>query len=242
MRHEGQRGLAPPRRPAAVGRRRRAGRRRGPVRDREGRQLGELDAVPRQVRRRTKTYPTLEAFQKQTGIKATYAEDIEDNDTYYGKIQAQLKQGQDIGKDMIVLTDWMAGRLVRQGYVQKFDKAAIPNAKNILPTLQNVELRPGPAVHADLAVRVRRHRLQQGRRSTGRSETVDDLWRPDLKGRVEVLVGVARHPRAHHAQPGHRHRQAEFPGAVRQGAGRARDPARRTARSARSRATPTRRT
>ena len=49
-----------------------------------------------------KHYPTLEAFTKQTGIKATYAEDIDDNDTYYGKIQAQLEQGQDIGKDVIV--------------------------------------------------------------------------------------------------------------------------------------------
>ena len=41
---------------------------------------------------KTKKYPTLEAFQKKTGLKATYAEDIDDNDTYYGKIQAQLKQ------------------------------------------------------------------------------------------------------------------------------------------------------
>src|SRR6185295_20046457 len=81
---------------------------------------------------KTKTYPTLVEFTKQTGIKATYAEDIEDNDTYYGKIQGQLKNGQDIGKDVIVLTDWMAARMVRQGYVQKLDKANIPNWTNIL--------------------------------------------------------------------------------------------------------------
>ena len=59
---------------------------------------------------KTKKYPTLEAFQKQTGIKATYAEDIDDNDTYYGKIRGQLQNGQDIGKDVIVFTDWMAAR------------------------------------------------------------------------------------------------------------------------------------
>ena len=53
----------------------------------------------------TKKYPTLEAFQKQTGIAATYAEDIEDNDSYYGKVSGQLKNGQDIGKDIIVMTD-----------------------------------------------------------------------------------------------------------------------------------------
>ena len=82
----------------------------------------------------TKTYPSLEAFQKQTGIKATYAEDIEDNDSYYGKIQGQLKNGQDIGKDLITLTDWMAARVIRQGYVQKLDSANIGNVrKNLLP-------------------------------------------------------------------------------------------------------------
>jgi spermidine/putrescine transport system substrate-binding protein len=133
-----------------------------------------------------KHYPTLEAFQKKTGIKATYSEDIDDNDTYYGKIQAQLKQGQDIGKDVIVLTDWMAGRLVRQGYVQKFDDAAIPNKKNILPALQNVSFDPG-----------RQFTLtwQSGYAGLGWNKkqvktplkTIDDLWRPELKGRVEVL-------------------------------------------------------
>jgi spermidine/putrescine transport system substrate-binding protein len=92
---------------------------------------------------KTKKYPTLEEFQKKTGIKATYAEDIDGNDTYYGKIQGQLKNGQDIGKDVIVLTDWMAGRLIRQGYTQKLDKANIPNAKNLNPKLQNVDFDPG---------------------------------------------------------------------------------------------------
>jgi len=135
---------------------------------------------------KTKKYPTLEAFQKKTGIKATYAEDIDDNDTYYGKIQAQLKAGQDIGKDLIVLTDWMAGRLVRQGYVQKLDAAAIPNKHNILPALANVSFDPGrqftmtwQSGYAGLA-----YNKQQVKTPV---RTVDDLWRPELKGRVEVL-------------------------------------------------------
>jgi spermidine/putrescine transport system substrate-binding protein len=133
-----------------------------------------------------KSYPTLEAFQKKTGIKATYAEDIEDNDVYYGKIQAQLRQGQDIGKDVIVLTDWMAGRLVRQGYVQKLDDAAIPNKKNILPALADVSFDPGrqytmtwQSGYAGLAYN--KKKVSQPVR------TVEDLWRPELKGRVEVL-------------------------------------------------------
>ena len=134
----------------------------------------------------TKKYPTLEKFQAETGIKATYAEDIDDNDSYYGKVQGQLKNGDDIGKDVIILTDWMAGRLIRQGYVQKLDKANIPNAKNLNPKLQDVDFDPG-----------RKHSLtwQSGyagigyrKDKVGRElKTIEDLWAPDLKGKVVVL-------------------------------------------------------
>jgi spermidine/putrescine transport system substrate-binding protein len=134
----------------------------------------------------TKNYPTLEKFQEQTGIKATYAEDIDDNDSYYGKIQGQLKNGQDIGKDLIVLTDWMAGRLIRQGYVQELDKANIPNASKLNPALQDVGFDPGrkfsmtwQSGYAGIGYR---------KDKVGRElKTVDDLWAPDLKGKVVVL-------------------------------------------------------
>lgn len=135
---------------------------------------------------KTKKYPTLEKFQQETGIKATYAEDIDDNDSYYGKVQGQLKNGDDIGKDLIVLTDWMAGRLIRQGYVQELDLAKIPNSKNLNPKLQDVDFDPG-----------RKHSLtwQSGyagigyrKDKVGRElKTLDDLWAPDLKGKIVVL-------------------------------------------------------
>ncbi len=134
----------------------------------------------------TKKYPTLEAFQKKSGLKATYAEDIDDNDTYYGKIQGQLKNGQDIGKDVIVLTDWMVGRMVRQGYLQELDQATLPNAKYLLPKLKDADYDPG-----------RKYSLPwQGiygviawnkEKVPGGLKTVSDLWKPELKGRVEVL-------------------------------------------------------
>ena len=56
-------------------------------------------------------------------------------------------------------------------------------------------------------------------------KTVDDLWRPDLKGRVEVLSERRDTLGLIMLQPGHRHRQAVHPGAVRQGAGGAREAA-----------------
>ncbi|CBT76801.1 MULTISPECIES: ABC transporter substrate-binding protein [Glutamicibacter] len=133
-----------------------------------------------------KTYPTLDAFTKQSGIKVNYVEDIDGNDSYYGKVQGQLKAGQDIGQDIITLTDWMAGRLIRQGYTQELNLANIPNSANLLPSLQEVDFDPG-----------RKHSLtwQSGYAGIAWNKkafpkgmkSVEDLWDPSLKGRITVL-------------------------------------------------------
>ncbi|MGL5829062.1 MAG: spermidine/putrescine ABC transporter substrate-binding protein, partial [Angustibacter sp.] len=65
-------------------------------------------------------FPTLAAFEKKSGLKVSYAEDINSNDEYYGKISGQLANGQDIGKDIVVFTDWMTGRMIKKGYTQPF--------------------------------------------------------------------------------------------------------------------------
>jgi spermidine/putrescine transport system substrate-binding protein len=139
---------------------------------------------------KTKQYPTLVEFEERTDIKATYAEDIEDNDSYYGKIQGQLKNGQDIGKDIVVFTDYMAARVIRQGYVQKLDKNVIPQSANILDDLRDVDFDPGrnysltwQSGYAGLCYNV----SEFERRNVPPPTKVSDLWNPAIKGRVEVL-------------------------------------------------------
>jgi spermidine/putrescine transport system substrate-binding protein len=92
---------------------------------------------------KTKTHPTLAAFTKQTGIKVTYTEDYNDNDEFFAKVQPQLRAGADTGRDVWCSTDWMVAKLIRLNWVQKLDKANIPNAKNLQDTLANVEFDPG---------------------------------------------------------------------------------------------------
>lgn len=139
----------------------------------------------------TKTYPTLEDFKGMTGITPTYTEEIEDNDSYYGKIQAQLRQGQDIGRDIIVFTDWMAGRVVKAGWAQKLDKKNIPNSANIVDRFKDVDYDKGrnysltwQSGYTGIGWNVAK--LKE---LTGKTElkTVDELWDPRLKRRVEVL-------------------------------------------------------
>jgi spermidine/putrescine transport system substrate-binding protein len=81
--------------------------------------------------------PTLDEFTVKTGIQVSYTEDINDNNEFFGKIRNQLSGCQSIGRDLIVLTDWMAARLVRLGWVQKLDTNTIPNVEaNLLESLR----------------------------------------------------------------------------------------------------------
>lgn len=135
---------------------------------------------------KSKSYPTLDQFKEQTGISVNYVEDIDGNDTYYGKVQGQLNAGQDIGQDLITLTDWMAGRIIRQGYTQELDHANIPNLANLLPDLKDVDFDSGrknsitwQTGYAGIAWN--KKKFPKGLKN------VSDLWDPALKGRVTVL-------------------------------------------------------
>ena len=135
---------------------------------------------------KAQNYPTLEAFMADSGLQVNYSEDIDGNDTYWGRIQGQLANGQDIGQDIIVFTDWMASRCISLGYAQELDEANIPNKANILPSLAEIDFDPGrkssltwQSGFAGIAWNTAQ--------VPGGLRTVSDLWRPELKGRVEVL-------------------------------------------------------
>ena len=91
------------------------------------------------VNEKTKKHPSLDQFTQQTGVKVKYIEDINDNDSFFGKIEGPLSQGQGIGRDIIVLTDesGLPARMIQLGWVEKLDKSAIPNMKNLLPVQQH---------------------------------------------------------------------------------------------------------
>ena len=134
----------------------------------------------------SRTYPSLVAFEKESGYKVEYREDIDDNVSFNGKVAPQLANGQNIGYDIVTLTDWLAAEWIRKGYVSTIDDQTVPNKKNILPALQDVQFDPGreysltwQSGFAGLAWN--KERVPNGLR------TIDDLWAPELKGKVVVL-------------------------------------------------------
>ncbi|MEU5907653.1 spermidine/putrescine ABC transporter substrate-binding protein [Micromonospora sp. NPDC047527] len=131
--------------------------------------------------------PSLDEFITKTGIQVTYTEDINDNNEFFGKVQNQLAACQSTDRDIIVLTDWMAARMIRLGWIQKLDPAKLPNVQaNLLPSLLNrsfdTENRISIPWQSGLAG------LAYNGSVTKEVRTVDELLtRPDLKGKVTAL-------------------------------------------------------
>ncbi|MFG2060513.1 extracellular solute-binding protein [Micromonospora sp. NPDC048871] len=132
--------------------------------------------------------PSLDGFVSKSGIQVSYTEDVNDNNEFFGKVQNQLAACQGTGRDIMVLTDWMAARMIRLGWIQKLDKANLPNVEaNLLPSLRN---RPFDADN-QLAVPWQSGLagLAYNGRVTGELRTLDELLtRPDLKGKVTALT------------------------------------------------------
>ncbi|HVC88152.1 MAG TPA: spermidine/putrescine ABC transporter substrate-binding protein [Gaiellaceae bacterium] len=145
------------------------------------------------LNQKTKTHPTLVAFEKHYGVHVNYIEDINDNPSFFGKIEGPLSQGQPIGRDLIVMTDssGLPGRMIELGWLEKLDKSAIPNIKNLQPTQQHPSWDPN-----------REYSLpwQSGMTGIGYDPKLvngdirslsDLLTNPKLKGKVTMLLEMS---------------------------------------------------
>ncbi|MER7724467.1 spermidine/putrescine ABC transporter substrate-binding protein [Streptomyces sp. NPDC096323] len=133
--------------------------------------------------------PTLDAFTERTGIKVKYTEDINDNVEFFGKIKPQLAAGQDTGRDLIIVTDWLAARIIRLGWAQKLDPANLPHAfANLSPQFRTPDWDPGRAYSYPWTgiptVIAYNSKATNGRKVDSVTQLLDD---PTLKGRVGFL-------------------------------------------------------
>ncbi|MBM7441697.1 spermidine/putrescine ABC transporter substrate-binding protein [Streptomyces sp. HB132] len=136
-----------------------------------------------------KSRPTLDAFTRRTGIKVKYTEDINDNVEFFGKIKPQLAAGQDTGRDLIIVTDWLAARIIRLGWAQKLDPANLPHAfANLSPQFRTPDWDPGRAYSYPWTgiptVIAYNEKATGGRKVDSVTQLLDD---PRLKGKVSFL-------------------------------------------------------
>ncbi len=92
--------------------------------------------------------PTLNEFEKQFNVKVDYQEKIGDNATFVETIKPALVGGLATGWDLIVLTDWMASKIVASGWAEKVDQANVPNCTaNLRDALKNSSWDPNQDYH-----------------------------------------------------------------------------------------------
>ncbi|MEU3747402.1 MULTISPECIES: PotD/PotF family extracellular solute-binding protein [Streptomyces] len=138
----------------------------------------------------TSKRPTLNAFRARTGISVRYTEEINDNDEFFGKIGPSLMNHQETGRDLIVVSDWMAARFVRLGWVQEMDRAAQPhvtkhlNPQLLTPAFDAGRLHSVPWQSGITGIAYNRRKLGRELRST------KELWADDLRGKVTLLSGL----------------------------------------------------
>jgi spermidine/putrescine transport system substrate-binding protein len=137
---------------------------------------------------KTKKRPTLDAFERKTGVHVNYFEDINSNDEYFGKIRGPLSRGQSIDRDIVVLTDnsRYPSLLIAKGWAEKLDDSAIPNKKNLVPALQHPGWDPDRAY--SLPWQSGMTGIAWNEELTKPVRTVDQfLTDPALKGKVTLL-------------------------------------------------------
>jgi spermidine/putrescine transport system substrate-binding protein len=71
--------------------------------------------------------PTIEQFKKKYSVDVDYEEKIEDNKAFYATIQPQLQAGAPTGWDLIVITDWLAAKIISKQWAEQIDQSSVPN-------------------------------------------------------------------------------------------------------------------
>jgi spermidine/putrescine transport system substrate-binding protein len=130
---------------------------------------------------------TIAEFERSTAVNVDYIEDINENDGFFAKMQPTLQRGESGGRSLITVSDWLAAKMFKLGYLQKLDYSRLPNVKaNLIPALRHPESDPnrtftvpwqagmtGLIVRTDLAPGV---------------DSICDLFDPRYKGRVTMLT------------------------------------------------------
>jgi spermidine/putrescine transport system substrate-binding protein len=80
------------------------------------------------VGKKASDHPSIDLFTKQTGIDVTYKEVIQDDDTFFGKIQPVLAAGQGTGYDLMVITNGIyLDKLKALNYLVALDQSRMTN-------------------------------------------------------------------------------------------------------------------
>jgi spermidine/putrescine transport system substrate-binding protein len=128
-------------------------------------------------------------FEEKTGATVKYIEDINSNTQFFGKLQPSLDQGESGGRDIIVVTDWMAKRMYDLGYLQEINQDDIPTVlENLSPQFESEgSYDPEHKFSIPWQGGMTGIWVNTADRDADQITSINDLFDPKFKGRVTVL-------------------------------------------------------
>ncbi|MEK6326582.1 MAG: spermidine/putrescine ABC transporter substrate-binding protein [Actinomycetota bacterium] len=126
-------------------------------------------------------------FEEKTGVSIKYVEDVGSNLKFFGKLQPLLQEGESGGRDLFVVTDWMAKQMYELGYVQEFNPDDIQTAlDNLAPQFES-EGAYDPDHKFSIPWQGGMTGVWVLTSEADEITSVNDLFDPKYKGRVTVL-------------------------------------------------------
>jgi spermidine/putrescine transport system substrate-binding protein len=125
-------------------------------------------------------------FNRRFDAGLRYTEDVNDNEEFFAKVRQQLESGRPTGRDLVALTDWMAARWIRLGYLEPIDAANVPNVRaNLVPGLRDPVFDPGRKYTAPWQSGITG--IGYNRKQVGELRSMEQLFDPKYKGKVTFL-------------------------------------------------------
>jgi spermidine/putrescine transport system substrate-binding protein len=132
---------------------------------------------------------TVPAFEKATGVKVNYKEDINSNEEFFNKMQPLLARGESGDRSIFVLADYMVVKMKKLGYLQEFDKSGLQEVENnLVASLRHPQFDPNrdftvPWQSGMTGVIVNKETAPD-------VHSICDLFNPKYKGKVDFLNEV----------------------------------------------------
>jgi len=142
---------------------------------------------PAYIDPRRKNTSTATVFEQTTGITVDYTPDVNDNAEFYAKVKNQLGSCETVDRDMFMLTDWMAARMIGLGWIQPLDRKNVPNLhKNLTKAHKGRDWDPDEQYHAPWQSGLTG--IAYNADEVGEVRTFEELiTRSDLKGKITLL-------------------------------------------------------
>ncbi|HEV2790989.1 MAG TPA: spermidine/putrescine ABC transporter substrate-binding protein [Solirubrobacterales bacterium] len=129
---------------------------------------------------------TIAEFEKETGVKVKYIEDVNDNEEFEGKLRPQLEQGDSGGRSIFVVTDWMAKQMYDEGFLQEINPDDLPTVfENMASNLRDPSFDPGRKF--SIPWQSGMTGLWVDKSKAPEIKSITDLFDPKYKGKVTML-------------------------------------------------------